>query len=118
MNSITSVTQPAKDIVGVWALVNKVTDTPISGSRLKFILDNRWSLTQADTTTGAVIYHHGGSYTYDGKIYTEQVEFANPNTASYVRSTAKFTVQIDDTIMTLIGIDNPWNEIWVRLKSK
>ena len=107
----------SKTIMGVWALVDKVTDVPTAGSRLKFILDGHWTLTQNDSTTGLVAFHHGGSYTLEGKTYTEHVEYANSNTASYIKSTAKFNIQIQDNIMTLTGIGNPWNEIWKRIKS-
>lgn len=105
-----------KEIIGVWALVSKATDIPLSNNRLKFIIDGHWSLTQADSITKVTTVHHGGTYTLKGDSYSEKVEYANANTARFIESVAKFNIKIDKDIIYLTGIDNPWNEIWKRIK--
>ncbi|MFD2933802.1 hypothetical protein [Spirosoma flavum] len=106
----------SKDIIGVWALVDKSTSKVSAGNRLKLIVDRHWSLTQADSVSHVTTVHHGGTYTLTDSIYSERVEYANPNTARYIDTIAKFSIQIKGNSMYLKGIDNPWNEIWKRIR--
>ena len=104
-----------KDIRGVWGLVEKPTDSVNGGSRLKFIMDGRWSLTQSDSVSHVTLYHHGGSYTLTDSSYSENIDYANSSTASYIGTNANFSLRLEGDILYLTGIGNPWNEIWKRL---
>lgn len=73
-------------------------------------------MTQADTMSHVTMFHHGGSYTLADSTYSEKVEYANSNTASYIGTTNLFSVRINKNIMYLKGIDNPWNEVWKRVR--
>ncbi|QMW04852.1 hypothetical protein [Spirosoma foliorum] len=109
-------TNLAKEITGVWALVDKPTDTASAGSRLKFIMNGYWSMTQVDTMSHVTIFHHGGSYTLADSIYSEKIGYANGSTANYIGTTTVFSVRIKGNTMYLKGIGNPWNEVWKRLR--
>lgn len=106
----------SKEIIGVWALVDKPTDTASAGSRLKFIVNGHWSMTQADTMSHVTTFHHGGSYTLADSTYSETIGYANNNTANYIGSTTVFSVRIKGNTLYLKGIGNPWNEVWKRLR--
>ncbi len=98
-------------IQGSWAL-----DLRDGSRRIKFIADGQWAITQADPETGAVIYHHGGTYTLDGSTYVEKVVFANPSTAALVGREHKFEVIVEGDTIHQKGIGNPWTEDWKRIK--
>jgi hypothetical protein len=112
-------TKLSKDLVGTWVLVGtpgNVGEAPESGGRLKFRSGKHWCVTEADPTTGKVLFHHGGTYTLDGDTYTETIEYANENTAELIKKSLKFKVKVDKDTYTQTGIDNQFNEVWKRVK--
>jgi hypothetical protein len=111
----------AKELIGTWVLVatpDKDTEPPKAGGRLRFFSGKHWCITQADAKTGKVIYHHGGTYTLDGDTYTETVKYATANTEGFINKTFKFkiTVEGDTYTQTAVGADNPFTEVWKRVK--
>jgi peroxiredoxin len=60
-------------------------------------------MTQTHPTTGAVMFHHGGSYKLSGSNYTEKVEFANQNTANMINRELPFTVTLTSDTLTQTG---------------
>jgi len=107
----------SKDLVGTWILVGAPGDVglaPAEGGRLKSLTDTHWSVTQTDPKNGLVVFHHGGTYTLKGDEYVENVEFANPATTNLIGKAFKFTVKVEGDALTLIGIGNPWKEVWKR----
>lgn len=106
----------SKEIIGVWALLDKPTGTVSAGSRLKFIMDGHWSMTQADSMSHVTVFHHGGIYTLADSTYREIVGYANTNTAGYIGTETTFLIRIQGDRMHLTGIGNPWNEVWKRLR--
>jgi hypothetical protein len=109
-------TNLANEIGGVWALVDKPTDIASPKSRLKFIINGYWGMTQADTMSHVTTFHHGGRYTLADSTYRETIDYATGNTASYIGTTTVFSIQIKGNTMYLTGVGNPWNEIWKRLQ--
>jgi hypothetical protein len=95
---------------------DKVEKPPAAGGRLKFLTGKHWAITQADPTSGKVVFHHGGTYTVDGDIYTETVEYANEDTASLIGQKFKFKAKVEGDIFTNVGMGNPWTEAWKRAK--
>lgn len=98
-------------IQGAWEL--KFED---GSKRTKFIAGGQWTITECDPKTGAVVFHHGGTYTLDGSTYTEKVVFANDNTSNLKGNSHKFEITIDGDVIHQKGIGNPWNEDWTRIK--
>src|SRR6266404_1595926 len=94
----------------------EVGEAPAAGGQLKFITDRHWSITHFDPKTGVVIFHHGGTYALKGNEYSETAEYANPSTSNLIGKTFKFTIKTEGDTLTLIGIRNPWEEVWKRAK--
>jgi len=109
----------AKAMIGTWILVgtpDKVGEIPESGGRLKFFTGKHWNITESDPATHEVIFHHGGTYTLDGDAMAETIEYANQNTASYIKKTHQFKIKVEGDTYTQIGVGNDFNEVWKRLK--
>jgi hypothetical protein len=109
----------AQDLIGTWILVGKpgeVGEIPASGGRLKFFTGKHWMITQPNAETGVTIFHHGGTYILNGNEYVETIDYANESTKEFIKKTNKFTIKVEGDTMTQIGIGNPFNEVWKRLK--
>jgi len=105
-----------QQLLGVWVLVGKpgAVVEPKASARMKFIGDRHWIITEADPETGKVIWHHGGTYTFDGEKLVESVLFANDSTASLIGKEFQFTLTIDGDTATWLGENNPWSSVWKR----
>ena len=95
---------------------DNVEEPPATGGRLKFITDKHWTVTQADPDTGEVIFHLGGTYTLNGDDYVETVKYATENTKDLISKVHKFKIKVEGDTLTIIGIGNPWTEVWKRAK--
>lgn len=113
-----SSSQFANDLIGAWVLVGEpgdVHDAPAAGGRFKFFTGKYWCNTQADPKTGVVLYHHGGTYTLDGNLFSATLQYANPSTMYLIgRTNGHFNLKIENNLLTSIGIDNSWKEVWKR----
>lgn len=113
--------QLARDLMGTWVLVGepgKIGKAPRAGGRYKFFTGSHWCITQADPDNHVVIFHHGGSYWFNGNEYVETLHYANPTTMDRIGRTNHFQIQIEGDTLTDIGIGNPWREVWKRVGSK
>lgn len=63
-----------------------------------------------------MIYHHGGSFTIEGKKYTETISYANESTRNLIGKPLVSTLEVDGDTLVLRGINNQYNERWVRIK--
>jgi beta-lactamase regulating signal transducer with metallopeptidase domain len=118
-NPRTPPSQTAKDMVGAWVLVGKpgeVGKVPAKGKGYKLITATDWCDTQADPKTGVVMIHHGGTWALKGDDYVESVKYANPASINLVGHTFKFSATVEGDTLTLKGIENPWSEVWKRVK--
>jgi hypothetical protein len=107
----------SRSLVGAWVHVGEpgnIAD-PKPGARMKFWGAKHWAITQANAETGAVIFHHGGTYTLDGDKYVETITFANENTAPLIKTELRFTIKIEGDTYTQTGDGNPFTEVWKRL---
>lgn len=99
-------------MLGTWEL----TDAPAARSRLKYWGLNRWTITDFNTATGEVIFHHGGTYTLDGTKYAETIVFATEATQDLIGTTHNFEIEIKGDTFTQRGTDNSFTEELIRLK--
>jgi hypothetical protein len=110
--------QIGNDLIGAWVLVGtpgKVNEAPAAGGRYKFFTGKFSCISQADPKTGVVMFHHGGPYHVEGSDYFETVQYADPSTMQFIGGTnGHFTAKIQDGTLTLIGVGNPWKEVWKR----
>jgi hypothetical protein len=106
----------AELLLGAWALAGEpgAVQDPKEPTRLKFFGHRHWVITQSDSATGAVVFHHGGTYTLENGKYVEKITFATDGTASLVGKEFRFTLKIDGDTLTQLGEGNPWNEVWKR----
>ena len=108
-----------QQLVGAWVLVEsggKSADKPDEQTGYKFITPSGWCVTQADPDNHVVVIHHGGSYTLKGNRYVEHVVYANPVSMNLIGHTFNFDLQLDGDTLHSTGIDNPWKEVWKRVK--
>ena len=109
----------SESLVGAWKLIdteNNTGDPSVIGSRLQFFTGKYWVVTQANLTTGDVLFHHGGTYTLKGDELIKSVEYANTSTAALIKQHHKFKIKIERDTLTQIGIGNPWSEKWIRAR--
>ncbi|MEW6160770.1 MAG: hypothetical protein AB1813_25355 [Verrucomicrobiota bacterium] len=111
--------QVAQQMIGTWVHVGspgQVHDIPEKGRRLKLRTGTHWTITHADAETGLVMSHFGGSYTIKGDEYVETQEYADATWLHDNGKSFRFKVLIEGNTMTQFGIDNPFHEVWKRLK--
>jgi hypothetical protein len=111
--------QLAKDLIGTWAYAGtpeEIVEPPEKGARLKFFTGRHWTITHPDAETGAVGFHHGGTYALEGDKYVETIEYATEGTADLIGQAFTFTIKVDGDTYTQTGVGNPYNEVWKRLK--
>ena len=109
-----------KNIIGTWIWVGtpgQVGDPAAAGGRYKVITEKTWEVNQADPRTGSRMFHHGGTYTLKGNDYAETVNYTDASSSEINKQTFKFNVKVEGDTLTLMGIGNPWQEIWKRVKS-
>lgn len=108
-----------KKLLAAWVYSGtpkKEETPPASGGRLKFFAGKHWSVTDIDPDTGSVSYHHGGTSTLDGDLYTETVTFATEETARLIGNTFKFKINGDKYTQIGVGDENSLHEVWRRAK--
>lgn len=105
------------DLTGTWAYAGKPgeTNAAVNPYELKFCADGCWCDTGIDPRTGVVVIHHGGTYAMKRGKYVEACQYGNPTSMPLIGQDAKFNIKIEGDTLTLIGIGNPWNEVWKRL---
>ena len=111
--------QSTPDLTGIWVQVGqpgRVGQIPAVGGRYKFRTSRHWTLTHANPTTGLVVEHFGGAYTLNGNEYVETIEYGGTNDVNDFGQSFRFNVRVEGDTMTQIGIGNPYNEVWQRVK--
>lgn len=110
-------------IEGAWRMVGQLTDSGEireTGTRaVKFIIGGQWCVTAWDPNSDEVVYHHGGTYTFDGQKYTENVKYVAPlQSAGILGKTFQFAIEFKGSRFTQRGIGNPYNEVWERYQAE
>jgi hypothetical protein len=101
--------QPGEGLIGAWKLGNEP-------NAFKFITDSRWCDITVDSRTRVVVFHHGGACTLKGNRYVEQVEYASPTSMNLIGHSVKFDIKLDGDTLNFVGVGNPWNQVWTRVK--
>ena len=108
----------AERLKGTWILVgtpDSVGEIPKVG-RLKFYTGNCWCITEAYPETGLVKFHHGGAYKLDGNRMTSIVDYAGESSKERLHTTSNFEIKVEGDTYTQVGLDNPYTEVWKRVK--
>jgi hypothetical protein len=109
----------ADALTGVWVHVGvpgKIRPVPPTGATLKFRMSGHWTYTKAHPDTGVVGAHFGGRYRVVGDEYIETVDYSTDEDDSELGKTLKFTVKIEGDLMTQTGVNNPYTEVWKRVR--
>lgn len=118
-------TPPAKKesmadaLAGVWVQVGvpgNVKEVPPAGATLKFRMSGHWTFTKAHPDTGVVSAHFGGRYRVVGNEYTETLDYSTDEDDPELGKTLKFTVKVEGDFMTQTGVNNPYTEVWKRVR--
>ncbi len=110
-------------IEGAWRMVGQLLDSgeirETEGRAVKFIMGGQWCVTAWDPNSGKVVYHHGGTYTFDGQKYVENVKYVAPlQSAGNLGHTFQFNMEFKGKRVTQRGIGNPYNEVWERIRAE
>jgi hypothetical protein len=102
---------------GAWLLTSG-QPLPRGVRDVKNIAGGRFMVAADDVATGQPLYSAGGSFTLDGGVYTEHMDFASERLASLVGKDQSFTVSIDGDTFTQEGVlsnGGPLREVWKRI---
>jgi hypothetical protein len=108
----------AQDMIGTWVFVGRpgqVFEAPRVSPRLKLRTGNHWTLTHADES-GLVVAHFGGTYTLTNNEYVETQVYGDETWMKDNGHSCKFLVKVEGDTMTQFGVDNPYTEVWKRVK--
>jgi TonB family protein len=106
-----SLTRPqtanSQALVGTWVLFpisDPATRPPLG--EVKVFTESTWTITRTDVRNGFVLFHHGGTYIFDGTNYSETVTFANTANLSLIGQTFQFVMKIDEPAFSQTGTGN------------
>jgi hypothetical protein len=107
----------ASQLIGTWVFVENIEQSPVApgNGRLMIYTGRNWIITQADSRTHEVIFHHGGTYTLRGDELVVSVDYAMQSTRTYIGTTRRYRVSIEGDTLTKVALDgNPFSEVWKR----
>ena len=111
-NSVTNTDQ----IIGVWKMSS--TDRgEMRGERVKIITKGHFIWTH--TFNNEVVASAGGTYTFDGETYTENIEFGTKDMSAFLSKKAVVKIRFEGKKMNYTGIlaeRVPLNEVWERVE--
>ncbi|MFT6203151.1 MAG: hypothetical protein ACI9V1_002470 [Spirosomataceae bacterium] len=112
-------------LAGGWQISQRATSTgemqpmkPGARKTLKIITGSRFQWIAMNTETGVFSGTGGGTYTLEGGIYTEQIEFFSKD-GSRVGASLSFNAEVDDTEWQHSGKSSkgkPIKEVWSKIK--
>jgi hypothetical protein len=108
----------AEQLIGTWILEKASTPGSPSGvgTRLKSFTGTHWMITQPDSATGEVVFHHGGRYKLDGDKVTTTTDFAGASTKSRIGSSGEFKIKVNSDTYQQTDASGTFNETWKRVK--
>lgn len=106
---LTTVSLNAQSIIGAW----EATFTNKGGEQYRSVVifaDAYQTATIYDAVTGEFKSSNGGSWTLDGDMMTEVVEF-DSNNSDRVGEEVTFEIELTENTMKILGVDLVWNRI-------
>ena len=100
----------ADQIIGVWKPVSFEAQT------IKIITKERF--VWVNIRDNRIIFSLGGSYTFDGETYTENIEYGTSNNSRYFGSKSVFQVKFEGNKKYITGgtAIGTINEVWERVE--
>jgi hypothetical protein len=122
--SVISYGQQNNDLVGTWKLksytYNNQEKKFVGDSivKVKFITPSHFIWVYYESSTKIAGNSAGGSYTYDGVNYIENVDFAGKGMAYIIGMKSTFKVKIENNLMVITGSfgnNYPIEEEWEKV---
>jgi len=110
------------DLIGTWQICNSdgVVEENLYGNknqiRYKVISSDKFTLIDLNSKYKKVLNSFVGSYTVNKNVYTEHILYTNSNFNNLLGDTYSYTYKIENDVLTIDGIGNPYNETWKRVK--
>ena len=104
-------------IIGVWKVISPRLPENSNQNRIKIITKGHFIWIH--TLGNKVVASLGGTCTFDGETYTENIEYGTPNMNSYYfGEKSAFKVKFEDNKMYINGgtEKETFNEIWERVE--
>ncbi|GAA3963114.1 transcriptional regulator with XRE-family HTH domain [Mucilaginibacter dorajii] len=109
-------------LVGTWQILNSngIRDTMYSNqqglTRYKMITTDRFIVLDVLYKQGLMAAAMSGPYTIDNNIYTENITTAGNGYNRFLGAKNAFKYKITDSLLYINGINNPYNEVWKKVK--
>ncbi len=113
-----------EQIVGTWQLCNMKDSLVITNynngegqNRYKFITPESFSVVDFSGNTKILKGAFMGSYSIDGNIYREVIQYTGTGYQRYLNENNSFSLNISGNYMTIVGINNDYGpELWKKIK--
>ena len=111
-------------IVGTWQLCDKQTmqvDTTYNDfnqMRYKLITPTNFMVTEVKYYNKILYGGFFGRYTLVKDIYTEFIDLTGSGYGIYQGQENRFKISIKGDFMFIMGLNNPYNEVWKRVAKK
>ncbi len=115
-SSVQAQSEKTNPAVGVWKLVYPAVGTAGNQAKVKIITEEHFIWTH--TYNNVIVRSLGGTCSFDGEFYTEEVKYGIESMKSLIGGKAIYKVQFEDGKMHCIGTFGPEkiDEIWERVK--
>lgn len=111
-------------IVGTWQVCDKQTmqvDTncyDLNQIRYKLITPTDFMVVDIKYYNKVLYGAFTGKYTLVKDVYTEFLDFAGSGYGGYLGQENRFKITIKGDYMFIMGLNNPYNEVWKRVPKK
>ena len=106
-------------IIGVWKIVSPGLNGEGDQKKIKIITEGHFIWTH--TLNNQIALSLGGTYTFDGDTYTENIKYGTPNMSNYYfgdGGKAVYKVKFEDNKMYIFGgtEKETFTEVWERIE--
>lgn len=103
-------------LVGMWQLCDSSGKLVTTGTvRVKIITTESFTVAEIDQDKKTFSSYFIGNYSLKKGLYTENITYATPEYLTGVGQTNNFNIELKGDHLYLIGMGNPFNEIWQRI---
>ncbi len=109
-------------LVGTWQILNSkgVRDSMYNGQpgliRYKMVTDNKFINLDVLYNQNLMYAGMAGTYSIYDNVYTETITTVGNNYGAYLGIRNTFKYKVVDSVLYVNGINNPYNEVWKRVK--
>jgi len=111
-------------IVGTWQLCDKqsmqvdTTYNDFNQMRYKLITPTNFMVTEVKYYDKVLYGGFFGTYTLEKDVYTEFIDLTGVGYNQYQGQGNRFKIKIKGDFLYIMGLNNPYNEVWKRVAKK